>query len=332
MDLIKKRYPNASVTWVAEKGMAPILKNHPNIDQLLLVDTKGWRKRMVTGAMWKELFGFLRYLRDQNFDVALDFQGLFKSAVLARITGAERRIGMSQDDRKESWSGFLLNEFCGATPSKKHIIEKNLALLEPIDIAAGNEPWNFHIHPEPAALDTVENELQKLELERFVLVSPGGGWVTKRWEPDKFALLIDSIYNDLNIPALIVWGPGEKQLADKIARKCISPAMVSFSTDLAELVALISRSRLMIGGDSGPLHLASALGIPVVGIFGPTDPARNGPWNPHDSACTVRYECSPCYQRTCPIGVQCLKKLEVGTVLDSVKSTYYITDSLLQSQ
>jgi ADP-heptose:LPS heptosyltransferase len=87
----------------------------------------------------------------------------------------------------------------------------------------------------------------------------------------------------------------------------------------------------MVSGDTGPLHLASAIGVPVVGIYGPTDPTRNGPWNPQDSACTVHYECSPCYQRTCPIGVQCLKKLDVGPVLDAVKKTFYLSSSLNQN-
>lgn len=312
--------------------MAPLLKNHPAIDQLLLVDSRSWRRRIFTPAVWKEIASFLRYLRAQQFDVALDFQGLFKSAVLARVTGAARRIGMGYEDRKESWSSIFLNELNNQTHQRRHIIEKNLALLESIGISAGNEPLNFHIYPEEDAVHYVENELQKLELDHFVLVNPGGGWITKQWAVDKFAQLIDLIYNDLHMPALILWGPGEKHMADKIARKCISPALISFSTNLAELVALTRRTRLMVSGDTGPLHLASALGVPVVGIYGPTDPLRNGPWNPQDSSCTIHYECSPCYQSTCPIGVQCLKKLDVGPVLDAVKKTFYLSSSLDQNQ
>jgi heptosyltransferase-1 len=330
--LIRKKYPHARITWVAEKSMAPLLKNHPAIDQLLLVDSRSWRRRLFTPAVWKEIASFLRYLRAQQFDIALDFQGLFKSAVLARITGAARRIGMSREDRKESWSSIFLNELNTQTQQRCHIIEKNLAMLESLGISTGNEPLNFHIYPEEEAVQYVDNELQKLELDQFILINPGGGWVTKQWAVDKFAQLIDLIYNDLHIPALILWGPGEKQLADKIARKCISPAVISFSTNLAELIALTHRARLMVSGDTGPLHLASALGVPVVGIYGPTDPQRNGPWNPQDASCTIHYECSPCYQRTCPIGVQCLKKLDVGPVLDAVKKTFYISASLDQNQ
>lgn len=332
VDLIKHRYPSSRVTWVAEKTMAPLLKNHPGIDQLLLVDSKNWRRRFLSPRVWREIYSFLKYLRSQNFDLALDFQGLFKSAVLARISGAGRRIGMSRYDRRERWSGVFLNEFCRQTTQKRHIIEKNLALLSSVDITHENQPLNFHIHAEPEAEQYVENELKKLELREFVLVNPGGGWVTKLWDVDRFAQLIDCMYNDLHIPALVLWGPGEKHLADKIIRKCISPAMVSFSTNLSELVAVIQKARLMVSGDSGPLHLASAMGVPVVGLYGPTDPKRNGPWNPHDAACTINYECSPCYQRTCPIGIQCMKKLEVGLVLDAVKNTFYLSASLNQNQ
>ena len=312
--------------------MAPLLKHNPAIDQLLLIDTKSWKRRIVSPGVWKEVFRFLRYLRAQQFDLALDFQGLFKSAVLARFSGASRRIGMSRYDRKERWSSFLLNEFTAQTALRQHIIEKNLALLERLDITPENQPLNFHIYPDQESLEYVDRELRKLELEQFVLVNPGGGWVTKIWDADKFALLIDTMYTDLRLPALILWGPGERHLADRITRKCISPAMISFSTNLSELVALVRKARLMISGDSGPLHLASALGVPVVGIYGPTDPKRNGPWNPHDSTCTIHYECSPCYQRTCPIGVQCLRQLEVAPVLDAAKRTLYLSASLEQNQ
>jgi heptosyltransferase-1 len=332
VDALKRSFPAARVTWVAEKNMAPLLRHHPGIDQLLLADTHTWRRRLFSPGAWKEILSFLRYLRDQRFDVALDFQGLFKSAVLARISGAGRRIGMSRYDRKEKWSGILLNEFSRQTSGKRHIIEKNLALLERLGVCEPNEPLNFHIAAEEDALQYVERELQKLDLSYFLLVNPCAGWVTKLWDTEKFVQLIDNIYNDLHIPALVFWGPGEKELADNIVRRCISPAMLCFSTNLSELVALISKSRLMISGDSGPLHLAAAMGLPVVGIYGPTDPSRNGPWNPHDSTCTVNYECSPCYQRTCPIGALCMRKVDVSAVLDAVKRTYYLSVSLNQSQ
>jgi lipopolysaccharide heptosyltransferase I len=330
--LLKERFPSARITWIAEKGISPLLNHHPAVGQLLLVDTKKWRKRIFSPAAWKEMYSFLRYLRAQEFDLALDFQGTFKSAMLARFSGASRRIGMARSDRAEKWSSLFLNEFSLGTAKKKHIIEKNLALLESVGIRSENSPLHFHIHPEEEAVQYVEQELKKLEIEDFVLINPGGGWVTKLWDEDKFAQLIDMIYNDLHIPSLIVWGPGERHLADKVARKCITPAMISFSTNLSELIALTSKSRLMVSSDSGPLHLASALGIPVVGLYGPTDPLRNGPWNPHDSACTINYQCSPCYLRVCPIGIQCMKKLEVPQVLDSVKKTFYLSTSLSTNQ
>jgi len=312
--------------------MAALLNHHPAIDQLLTVDTKKWRKRLFSPATWKEIFSFLRYLRAQQFDITLDFQGLFKSAALARFSGANRRIGMARSDRKEKWSSLLLNEFTRATVTKSHIIEKNLALLESVGISFHDEPLHFDIHPDEESELYVEQELRRVELDHFVLVNPGGGWVTKLWDEDKFAQLIDLIYNDLHIPSLVIWGRGERHIADKITRKCITPAITSFSTNLSELISLVRRARLMVSGDSGPLHLASALGVPVVGLYGPTDPKRNGPWNPNDSACTIKYECSPCYLRVCPIGVQCMKKLEVPQVLDSVKKTFYNSASLNTNQ
>jgi heptosyltransferase I len=330
--LLKERFPSARITWVAEKGMSALLNHHPAVDQLLLVDTKKWRKRIFSPVVWRELYSFFRYIRIQRFDLVLDFQGAFKSALRAAFSGATRRIGMARSDRKEKWSSIFLNEFSRPTKNKKHIIEKNLALLESVGIRSESLSLHFDIHPEEEAIEYVEQELKKLEVQDFILINPGGGWITKLWDEDKFAQLIDQIYNDLHIPSLILWGPGERHLADKIMRKCITPAMVSFSTNLSELIALVSKSRLMVSGDSGPLHVASALGIPVVGLYGPTDPLRNGPWNPHDSTCSIHYECSPCYLRVCPIGIQCMKKMEVPQVLDSVKKTFYLSTSLNTNQ
>ena len=312
--------------------MAPLLNHHPAIDQLLLVDTHKWRKRIFSASVWREMFSFVKYIRSQDFDVVLDFQGMLKSSLLARLCKTSRRIGMAQDDLEQKWSSVFLNEFSGWTSRKSHMLEKNIALLQSIGIQARNAPLQFHVHPEEEALLYVEQELRKLDIEDFVLINPAGGWITKLWDEDKFAQLIDLIYNDLHIPSLIAWGPGERHLADKVARKCITPAIVSFSTDLSELIALISKSRLVVSSDSGPLHLASAIGIPVVGLYGPTDPARNGPWNSHDSVCTIQYQCSPCNQRVCPIGIQCMKKLEVPQVLDSVKKTFYLSTSLNTNQ
>jgi heptosyltransferase-1 len=312
--------------------MSALLNHHPAVDQLLLVDSKKWWKRPFSPPIWKEVYSFLRYLRFQEFDLVLDFQGCLKSSLLARFSGASRRIGMARSDRKRRWTSLFLTEFSKATANKIHIIEKNLALLENLGIQSANLPLHFDIHVEEEAAEYVEQELSKFELNEFVLVHPGGSWPTKLWDEDKFAQLIDLIYNDLHVPSLLLWGPGERHVADKIARKCITPAMVSFSTNLAELTALIHRSRLMVSGDSAPLHLASALGIPVVGLYGPTDPLRNGPWNSHDSACTINYQCSPCYSRVCPIGIQCMRKMEVPQVLDSVKKTFYLSESLNTNQ
>src|SRR5262249_53844779 len=147
VDLLKLQFPNVKITWVAEKTMSPLLRHHPNIDQLLLVDTRTWRKRIFSPGVWKEVYSFLRYLRWLEFDIAIDFQGLFKSAVLARISGARRRVGMSRYDRNEQWTSVFLNEFGRQTARKRHIIEKNLALLETLGIKPNNQPLNFHIHP-----------------------------------------------------------------------------------------------------------------------------------------------------------------------------------------
>jgi ADP-heptose:LPS heptosyltransferase len=160
-----------------------------------------------------------------------------------------------------------------------------------------------------------------MNLRDYVLLNPGGSWVTKRWSPERFGRLASAIRREWKLESLVAWGPGEEGMAREVLEASEGAARLLPRTSLRELVPYMRRARLFVSGDSGPLHLASACGVPAVGIFGPTDPERNGPFGEGDEVVWKHVACSPCYKQRCPgYGNVCLTSIEVDDVLRAVSN------------
>ena len=213
-------------------------------------------------------------LRRRNYSCAIDFQGLYKSALLARFSGAPRRIGFDrQFAREPGASGFYTER---VIPTGRHVAEMNVSLA----VAAGALNTGALACPlrlpaeEPPALREM---LQREGLGEFCVISPGGGWRSKCWPPERYGALCAELWRRLSVRAIVNAGPGEEELARAVVASAAPARPVVFSPALRELAALLKKARLVVAADTGPLHLAAALGTPVVALFGPTDPVRNGP-------------------------------------------------------
>src|SRR6185295_15558681 len=216
-------------------------------------------------------------MREQSYDVALDFQGLWKSAVWGRLAGATRLIGYTRASRREGLSSLLVPEQFEQPPGIDHVIDKNLALLRPLGIDA----VGLREFPLPNAdkeARSMRTDLSDLGLGDFVILNPGGGWLSKLWPAEGYGEVARGLV-ELGFRSLVTWGPGEERLAERVVTASRDAATKCFPTTLVEYVAIARRARLVVGADTGPLHLACAVGTPVVGIYGPTDPARNGPFS-----------------------------------------------------
>ncbi len=264
---LRAALPDAFLAWVVEGRNGELLRNHPALDELIVVP-RGWLKSLHTA------WDVRRKLRQGQFDTAIDLQGLTKSAVAARLSGARRRIGIGGPDGREV-SQWLNNEL--VTPKLTHVIERNLELLAPLGIERPNV--RFDLHTSPADTSAANAMLQNLGLDRFGLVNPGAGWPSKIWPANRFAGVARSLGRSRTLKSLVVWaGLWERQWAEQIVAQSDGWALMAPPTSLGELAALTRRAQLFVGSDTGPLHLAVAVGTPSVGLFGPMPAERNGPY------------------------------------------------------
>lgn len=279
--------------WLVEPVAQPILPREPFL--LQAVGAPGARAFRLGAAR-----RVLREIQQQRYDVALDLQGLWKSAFWARLSGAGRVLGYASPWRRERFSALLIRELFELPGDAAHVIDKNLALLRLIGIdAVGLRQFPLPT-PSEEQVTGLAARLQELELRDYVVLNPGGGWPSKLWPPERYGLLARGL-RERGLRSIVSWGPGEERLAERAVAVSEGAARLCFPTTLSEFLELARRARLVVAADTGPLHLACAAMTPVVGIYGPTDPARNGPFSPRDVVVRRTPLCSPCHKRRCAV-------------------------------
>ena len=281
---LRRALPSAHLTWVVEAREYAILRDHPDLDAVVPVDTRLWRRLIWRPAGARQVLGKVGRLRERirraSFDVAIDLQGLLKSGLLTAYTGAPVRIGFSAGRCRERWNALFTNRHVTPPDSARHVVDQYLALLAPLGIVPG--PAEFHV-PVPAAAERRIEEFLVNEGvkpgDRLVAINPGAGHPQKRWSVARFGALAERLATDAGARVLLLWGPDEAHMAREISLALPAhSALLAPPTDLGELAALLKRCRLMIANDTGPLHLAAALGTPALGLYGPTRAERNGPY------------------------------------------------------
>lgn len=299
---VRGGYPQASIHWLVDIRQLEILELVEGIDRIhtLRSDPGGW-------------IGAIPALRRERFDAALDFQGLIKSATIARLARAKRTIGFINTALREPLAAPLYTEQ-HTPPEGVHVIQKNLSLLKALGIHQPAAPA-FAFSRRPSAA------VQQVRIEtggRFALINPGAAWPNKRWPPERFGALAAEIQRQHGLRAVVLWGPGERELADAVAAASGGSVMVAPPTSIADLFALSEAAALMISGDTGPLHIGAASGTPLVGIFGPTDPKRNGPWSSSDVSVSRFTDCRCHHLRRCTNSRWCLDDIQVAEVVEAV--------------
>ncbi len=265
---LRDAYPGARLGWLVERKWAAILEANPELDEVIPLDRGSWRA----------VASRVRQLRAARYTCAIDFQGLYKSAILAFLSGAGRRIGFDSGSAREGGATIFYTQRVSSPDA--HIVEENLGLAEACGARRGACRFPLRI-PEEAEVE-VDRRLAASGLAEFFVVSPGGGWRSKCWPPERYGELCRELERRHGWRAVVNHGPGERELADAVCRAAVPALPVVLSTNLPQLMALVKRAKCVVAGDTGPLHLAAALGTPVIGLYGPTDPKRNGPYNTAD--------------------------------------------------
>jgi heptosyltransferase I len=311
---LREACPDARLDWLVDAKHRALLDLVPIIDTRIAVDSRAWSGPRAPLAIVREL-------RRTQYDVALDLQGLIKSAAFARASGARRVIGYTQPYLREPAARFFYTEHVDAGDAP-HVVYKSLAALRTLKLPHGQatDLPRFVLNELPSHVPACTRQLLGLwPDEPFVLINPGAAWPNKRWPAERFGALAREIRARHGWKSAVLWGPGEETLAAQVADSSSGTAEMAPATSLADLVALARAARLLISGDTGPIHLAAAVGTPVVGIYGPTDPRRNGPWDA-DDVCVSRFvQCACHHQRRCRVERWCLTDIEVAEVVDAVE-------------
>jgi heptosyltransferase-1 len=302
---LRRAFPQARIDWLVDVRHRELLDLVPIID----------RRVAINASAPGSLMAAVAELRRSHYDVALDLQGLLKSAVLARLSGAARVIGFPLPLVRERAARLFYTETAGVAAA--HVIRKNLSMLKALDIQPSAVEFPIEIRkPEIAA--AARRRLGIGEADPFAILNPGAAWPNKRWSPVYFAEVAIALKSRHGLRSIVLWGKGEERLAQDVVDASQGSAAVSPQTTLAELVSLAKAAAVMVSGDTGPLHVAGAMGTPLVGIYGPTSPERNGPWASRDLTVSRFESCSCHYQRQCHAKRWCLLDVSPREVIDLV--------------
>lgn len=317
---LRRAFPSARIDWLVSAKHRDILDLVPVISRRFVTDD--WRPSTVAErAESLHLFAAIRALRANRYDVAIDLQGLIKSALMARATGAGKTVGFSKKYVREPLASMLYThvhdpggEGMYAPSETRHVVEINLGLLGVLGLTAVTPEFPF---------DTVKSEVARVMSEqtggRYALLNPGAAWPNKRWPSERLAALASALGQRHGLKSVVLWGPGERGLAEAVAAGAGGAAILTPETSIADVLALARGAAVMVSGDTGPTHIASAAGTPIVGIYGPTRPERNGPWLPEDVTVSRASACECHHLRTCRRDRRCLLDVEVDEVLAAVE-------------
>jgi heptosyltransferase-1 len=248
-------------------------------------------------------------LRRRAYDAAIDLQGLIRSAMFARLSGARRVIGFARQGLREPLASLLYTE--AIDPGVYgHVIQKNVAIATAIGGVRSPTTITMPLRPSAPAVGQTSAP--------YAIINPGAGWPNKRWAPERFGAVADRIRRDHELAVTVTWGPGEEPLARAVVDASAGAARQAPPTALPELLALVRQAQLVVSGDTGPLHLAAAAATPVVALFGPTDPRRNGPWASDDVSVSQFHCCTCHHKRQCSRATRCLDDIGVDDVMRAV--------------
>ena len=282
VEALRAAFPNAIIGWIIEERWAELLctlpeprfgarsPRRPLVDRVHTVDTKRWRKSMFSPQTWERFAAVMSELRAPAYQVAVDFQGAIRSALFAKFSGAPIIYGARQP--RESVATMWYTQ--QIITSGKHVVDQNLSLAAALTGQTNSR--RIELPTDESAEAQTKKWLHEKSINQFAILNPGAGWGAKQWPAERYGQVAQKLAAR-GVKPLINFGPGEEQLAQAVQNASAGTAE-PVSLSLTRLISLMRRASLFIGGDTGPLHLAAALKVPVVAIFGPTDPARNGPY------------------------------------------------------
>ena len=321
LNAIRKHYPDAHITWLVEEAASSLIEGHTALNRVLVSKRKTWLKGLAKRSCLKnirEACGFIKDLRDTRYDLILDFQALLKSGVLIGLARGGRKIGFDKGMEHQEHSYIFLNERVPPVDMEVHALIRGMMLLESIGIQSREVVFNLPVSDQDrnAANDLLMQHGIKTP-ELLVAINPMAKWETKLWDNLKFSNLADRLIKQYNAKVFFTGSAEDRELIlDIISRMKCKAYNLAGMTSLKTLAALYEKVSIVVSTDTGPMHLAAAVGTAVIALFGPTAPWRTGPFGAGHQIIRAGLECSPCFKRQCKT-IDCMKQISVERVLDA---------------
>ena len=324
LESLRKRFPGATIDWVVEEASCHLVKGHPAVNRVIVSRRKYWKKNILnrnsSAILLNQIFNFIRELRSCRYDLVIDLQGLLKSGVLVGLSNGNRKIGISGSREGAS---FFLNEPPIPVNYEQHAIDRNLKAAE--FLGCDVTEWAGRIPVSEADRESIDwiLESDSIDNKPLIAINPMAKWPTKLWSPERFAVLADRIRDKLGCEIVFTGSRRDRPVTRRIAGMMTrSPLDLSGRTSLKELAYLYTRCRLLVTTDTGPMHMAAAMGCPVVALFGPTAPWRTGPYGKGHKVVRADAECSPCFKKRCR-HMTCMKEIGVDQVFEGVREVMH---------
>lgn len=321
---IKDSFPSSCIGWIVEDRSKDLLINNPCVDKVFVMPKSKWKKQGLSLKTIREIIDFVRKIRKEKFDVALDLQELFKSSLLMFLSGAKRRIG---HDKTREFAYLFANEklpYHDTFDPEKPIIERYMEFVG----ALGADVNKIRFYLPPSSKETVEKLDELLtgvdKSKPIVVLNPSTIWPTKHWIEEYWAEVADKLSDRANI--IFSGAESDKELINRIIARTEKKDCISLAgkTSIIELVELFRRSKIVVAPDTGPAHIAAAAGCQVITVFGSTSYKRSAPFGCEDNAISMGIKCQPCFNRKCARkgeeNMECMKKITPDIILKKVTS------------
>jgi 3-deoxy-D-manno-octulosonic-acid transferase/heptosyltransferase-1 len=322
LNAIKSHFPDAHITWLVEEDAASLVEGHEALDRVLVSKRKRWMRGLRSSSFFStisEIYRFIKALRDTHYDMILDFQALLKSGVLIAFARGRRKIGFGKGLEHMEHSYIFLNERIPAVDMEIHALSRGMMFMEalgiPSDTVEYKLPVSSHDYEKVEDLMTTYG---LLGAKTLIAINPVAKWETKLWANKKFSQLADMLIHRYDAKIVFTGGPDDRPTIQDIMAAMKGHAVnLAGHTTLKMLAALYEKMVFVVSTDTGPMHMAAAVGTPVVALFGPTAPWRTGPFGTGHQIVRAEPECSPCFKRECKT-IDCMEQISVQQVVDAI--------------
>ncbi len=306
LNVIKNHFESSKIHWVIARGLECLFEYHPMIDKLWVINKDEWKNIRKVRNTITEISNLYKDLKDESYDIVVDLQGLLRSGILTNATRAPLRIGFKE--AREGSTMFYTHKIHGG--QEIHAVDRYLKIAAALGCDIDNV-----IFPMPLIFESERVMSLKNEINEYAVLVPGARWKTKQWPPEKFAQLSSL----MNIKSIVIGSEHDREISEYVESLSSGNAIsMAGKTNLKELIPLIRNAKFVIANDSGPMHIAAACGVPVISIFGPTNPVRTGPYGANHIVIKSDLPCSPCYKRKCKT-MKCLRSISVEAVYDAAR-------------